>query len=193
MKLAHHWPCLHCTISLQSQSPPSIAALSSPPWPPYHLGGAPNGPPGAPPAPLFSPRCAPVPRRTCCLLLSALRPSPSLPLVAARAVGASLGRGLFQQRVPLPWYQSLPLPFPGARRVQINSPGCGFACSPPPAFRAPAWFLPMSTTVSTPRPMAPHPQDCAPAGRARPWASSDGHGALEVAESSPSAPAGFSL
>lgn len=56
---------------------------------PLHLGKGPAGTPGAPPAPFFSPRCAPVPRRTCCLLLSALRPSLSLPLVVARVVGAN--------------------------------------------------------------------------------------------------------
>lgn len=56
---------------------------------PLHLGGGPAGPPGVPSAPSFSPHCVAVPRRTCCLLLSALRPSLPLPLVAARVVEAS--------------------------------------------------------------------------------------------------------
>lgn len=93
-----------------------------------HPGGDPAGPLEAQPALFSSPHCAPapVPRRTCCLLLSALRPSLSLPLVVARVVGASR-------------------------------------------------------------------QDCAPDDREQPWVSGFGHGALEVEESSPQAPAGFSL
>lgn len=105
---------------------------------PLHPGGDPAGPPRAQPAPFSSLHCAPVPvpRRTCCLLSSALWPSLPLP----------------------PWFP---------------------ACSPSFHHLSGPWH--------------PHPQDCAPVGREQPWVSGFGHGALEVEESSPQAPAGFSL
>lgn len=156
------------------------------PGPPYHPGGGPAGLPGAPSAPSFSPHCVAVPRRTCCLLLSALRPSLPLPLVVARVVEASLRRDLFQRVSCLP----------DTRRLRKNSPRFGFACSTFQPKEFTLGFLPIPATDChhPPGPWPPHPQDCAPACRKQPWVSFGfGHGVLEVEASSPQAPAGFSL
>lgn len=156
-KLAPPWPRLHCTISLQSESPPSTAEPPSPPWPPYHPGGVPDGRPGLPPAPLFSPRCAPAPRRTCCLPLSALRPSSPLPLGAAGAVGAGLGRGLFQRgshsQYRSPHAHSLA---PGAASEQ---PRMWVCLLPTSSLQSPPLFLPLSVsaTVTAPQAHGPSP------------------------------------
>lgn len=143
------------------------------PGPPYHPGGDPAGPPVAQPAPFSSPHCAPapIPRRTCCPLLSALRPSWSLPLVVARVVGASLGRDrLSADSPPLLTPIFLPLLLPGSRRLRLNSPRFRFTCSllQPPELTL--GFLPSPPTVTTCHgPWHPHRQGCSLPSGAQSW------------------------
>ena len=113
--------------------------------------------------------------------------------------GQVWGETCFQQSLPLlPIPVFLPLLLPGTRRLRLNSPRFGCTCfllqhHPPPS-RAHPWFPACSPSFHhLSGPWHPHPQDCAPVGREQPWVSGFGHGALEVEESSPQAPAGFSL
>lgn len=157
--------------------------------PPYHLGGGAAGPPGARPVPVSSPHRAPapVPRRTCCLLLSAPRPSLPLPPVVAGVAGAGLGRDLLSAGSPASPDPSLsPTPTPWHWEAVKEQPEVWVHWLPPPACPHSCPHLLGS------RP--PHLQDCAPACREKPWVSSGfGRGAHAMEESALQAPAGLSL
>lgn len=168
--------------------PPKARPLCSR-GPPYHLGGGAAGPPGARPAPVSSPHCAPapVPRRTCCLLPSAPRPSLPLPLVAAGVAEAGLGRDPLSAGSPASPDPSLsPTPTPWPREAVKEQPEVWVHWLPPLACPHSCHRLPGSRT--------PHLQDCAPAYREEPWVSSGfGRGARAMEESALQALAGLSL
>lgn len=175
-----------CELPVPSHCRPPLPPLARYP---YHLGGARRG--KAQPVPLSSRRgCTLALGKTCCLLLSAPRASLFLPLVVARAVGASLGRNLFSAESPASTNTDTPptasLTLGGKYMTQGLVP-------PTPLLLVSCPFPLLAVTISHVQD-SPHPQDCAPFCKVEPWVSSGfGHGVHGVGVSSLQSPGGFSL